>query len=201
MMSNAPRLAAAHEPLAPALAPAPRRALATTASSLPASSSRLPAASPASASSSNNARLQIFVDPTGAAGEAADGGTWSELGTRKTRVKENTPEVRKLVGTTLRQAGRAKRVAGAAPSAGARIVPFRDPAPGAGDAAPGSGAPRGEKARAKTNLAKEKEEAPPPPAQAPAKAFLPFVDEAPPPGATVPSFTPFRDEVSRRCAS
>ncbi|KJA25498.1 hypothetical protein HYPSUDRAFT_37484 [Hypholoma sublateritium FD-334 SS-4] len=200
MMSNASRPAAAHETPTPAPAPASRRALATTASSLPASSSRQPAVTPASASANNNARLQIFVDPTGEAGETADGGAWGELGTRKARVKENTPEVRKLVGTTLRQAGRTKRVAGAASGsgAGARIVPFRDPAPGTrpgeGDAGPGSGAPRGEKARTKTNLAKEKEEAPPP-AQAPAKAFLPFVDEAPPPGATVPSFTPFRDET------
>ena len=213
MMSNAPRPEPARELPAPTRAAAPRRALATTASSLPASSSRLAAPSvapPVPASSSNNARLQIFVDPTGEAGEAADGGTWGELGTRKARVKENAPEVKKLVGTTLRQAGRSKRVAGAASgsgSGGARIVPFRDPAPGqgpgAGDAGPGAPAPRGEKAKAKSSVAKEKMEAPP--AQAPAKTFLPFVDEAPPapPGATgpVPSFTPFRDEVSRRGAS
>ncbi|KAH9952469.1 hypothetical protein BC827DRAFT_1380304 [Russula dissimulans] len=57
-----------------------------------------------------NARMQVFVDPSGAsaAEEAlANGDTmttpWNELGSRKERIKENVPKVSKLSGTTLRQ--------------------------------------------------------------------------------------------------
>lgn len=75
-----------------------------------------------------NGRMPIFVDPSGDVENDPDQATnptpWPELGTRKTRVKENTVEVSKAAGSTLRQAGRSKR----APS-GSKIAVFRDPAP------------------------------------------------------------------------
>ena len=173
----------------------PRKALATTASSVPASSSRASSSrttvnstrsTTSNPPSSSNARIQIFVDPTGAEAQAAqDTNEWNDLGTRKTRIKENVPEVKKLVGSTLKQAGRSKRIASASSSGAAasgsnsKIVPFRDPAPG--DMLP---PPAPVEAAIKTPDA--------------ARGFLPFVDSpqesvATAPGA--PSFTPFRDEV------
>ncbi|KIM46706.1 hypothetical protein M413DRAFT_440294 [Hebeloma cylindrosporum] len=173
----------------------PRKALATTASSVPASSSRASSSrttvgstrsTPGIPSSSSNARIQIFVDPTGAEAQAAqDTNEWNELGTRKTRIKENVPEVKKLVGTTLKQAGRSKRIASASGSSAAAsgtssgIVPFRDPAPG--DMPP---QPAPVEAAVKTPDA--------------ARGFLPFVDgpqESVAAAPGTPSFTPFRDEV------
>lgn len=90
--------------------------------------------------------------------------------------------MKKLVGTTLKQVGRSQRLAPGSGSgtsssgSGSKIVPFRDPAP----CDPVSAAPR----------RGEQEPAPKPPA----KGFVPFVDDVPEVG--VPSFTPFRDEVS-----
>ena len=77
-----------------------------------------------------NARPQVFVDPDGSEGRAAqveETVSFPDVGTRKTRIKENVKEVSKMGGTTLKQAGKSKRVAssGAAP----RFVPFRDPGP------------------------------------------------------------------------
>jgi len=173
----------------------PRTALATTASSVPASSSRASSSrttvgslrsTPGIPPSSSNARIQIFVDPTGAEAQAAqDTNEWNDLGTRKTRIKENVPEVKKLVGSTLKQAGRSKRIASASGSGAAasgtssKIVPFRDPAPG--DMPP---PPAPVEAAVKTPDA--------------ARGFLPFVDGPQESVATAPgtpSFTPFRDEV------
>ncbi|KAI0738972.1 Mad3/BUB1 homology region 1-domain-containing protein [Daedaleopsis nitida] len=75
-----------------------------------------------------NARMPIFVDPAGDAendpNQATNPTPWPELGTRKTRVKENTVEVSKAAGTTLRHAGRATRAASSS-----RIAVFRDPGP------------------------------------------------------------------------
>ncbi|KAH9478316.1 Mitotic spindle checkpoint component mad3 [Psilocybe cubensis] len=182
----------------------PRKALATTASSVPASSSRqplprtTPAATPGIPPSSSNSRIQIFVDPTGSEAQAAEHATneWNDLGTRKSRISENVPEVKKLAGSTLKQAGRSKRIAassgagGAASGSGSKIVPFRDPEPGDMPPPP---------------VPKKKDQ--PGPAKAPAaRGFVPFVDEedgsaavaqAPAPAAAPapsPSFTPFRDE-------
>ncbi|PPQ78607.1 hypothetical protein CVT25_010571 [Psilocybe cyanescens] len=172
----------------------PRKALATTASSVPASSSRqavprtTPVTNPGIPSSSSNSRIQIFVDPTGSEAQAAEHATneWNDLGTRKTRIRENVPEVKKLAGSTLKQAGRSKRIAAssgsgaAASGSGSKIVPFRDPGPGDMPPPP---------------VPKKKEQAGP--AKAPAGGFVPFIDEEAESAAVVPptpSFTPFRDE-------
>jgi len=107
---------------------------------------------------------------------------WNDLGTRKTRIKENVPEVKKLVGSTLKQAGRSKRIASASGSTsgtGSKIVPFRDPAPGDMPLLPTP-------VEAAVN------------APASTGGFMPFVDVSQESVAAVlgtPSFTPFRDEV------
>ncbi|KAG6865947.1 hypothetical protein C0991_010202 [Blastosporella zonata] len=156
------------------------------------SSRSTPSTTSSSSRIASNAPMPIFMDPTGSESVAAEASanTWTDLGTRKTRIKENVPETKKLAGTTLKQAGRSKRVASgsgsgtsSAPS-GSRIAIFRDPAP---------------------------EEMPPPPAPAakhklgrdvpktPAKsAITPFVDAqdaAVPAVPSTPRFTPFRDET------
>ena len=75
-----------------------------------------------------NARPQVFVDPDGSEGRAVqveEAVSFPDIGTRKARVKENVREVSKMAGTTLKQAGKSKRIAssGTAP----KFVPFRDP--------------------------------------------------------------------------
>jgi hypothetical protein len=77
-----------------------------------------------------NARPQVFVDPDGSEGRAAqveEAVSFPDVGTRKTRVKENVKEVSKMAGTTLKQAGKSKRIgsSGTAP----KFIPFRDPGP------------------------------------------------------------------------
>ncbi|KAH9899318.1 Mad3/BUB1 homology region 1-domain-containing protein [Cubamyces lactineus] len=133
-----------------------------------------------------NGRMPIFVDPTGDAENDPDQATnptpWPELGTRKSRIKENTMEVSKAAGSTLRQAGKSRRVA-----SGSKITVFRDPGPSE-DAA---------------------EDMPPPPVPAAKKkekgkigsksSISIFCDEEAPskPEPSVPStpkFVPFRDE-------
>ncbi|KAI0690232.1 Mad3/BUB1 homology region 1-domain-containing protein [Cerioporus squamosus] len=83
----------------------------------------------APAPSRPNGRMPIFVDPSGDVENdpeaAANPSPWPELGTRKTRIKENTMEVSKAAGTTLRNAGRSKRTA----SSSSKIAVFRDPGP------------------------------------------------------------------------
>ncbi|KAI0356079.1 hypothetical protein OH77DRAFT_1424398 [Trametes cingulata] len=133
-----------------------------------------------------NGRMPIFVDPSGDAENDPDQATnptpWPELGTRKSRIKENTVEVSKASGSTLRQAGRSKRTA-----SGPKIAVFRDPAP-----------------------EEEAEASMPPPPLPPSKAekgksasksTIPiFRDEAEDPGKPesavppTPKFVPFRDE-------
>ncbi|KAF5368832.1 hypothetical protein D9758_003010 [Tetrapyrgos nigripes] len=176
MMSAAPVT-----PVAQAETSTSRRAvLATTSSTAPppaASSSR----HTRPPSTSSNVPLQVFVDPTGEVSQSAELETnpWPELGTRKTRIKENVPGTKKLSGTTIKQAGKSKRVTAASNSSGSKFVPFTDPGPG---------------------------EMPPPPpvrkaqgvASTPSKgAFVPFVDEpAPASGSkssssTKAAFVPF----------
>ncbi|KAG5219857.1 Mitotic spindle checkpoint component mad [Salix suchowensis] len=116
----------------PATIPAPKRvALRTTVMSASTPASR---PSPAPSSSRPNGKLQVFVDPTGEEPEVAEGNAWSDLGTRKTRVKENAPETQKMAGTKIKQLGKTQRLAtaAAATSSGSstKFVPFRDPAPG-----------------------------------------------------------------------
>ncbi|KAF5329952.1 hypothetical protein D9611_010505 [Ephemerocybe angulata] len=111
--------------------PVQRQALATT-STQPSSSSRTLGSGFSSLSSipsSSSSRLQIFVDPTGEEGETGSKSEWNELESRKTRVKENVPETKKLEGTTIKQIGKAKRIASSsrmASSSSSKIVPYRD---------------------------------------------------------------------------
>ena len=68
-----------------------------------------------------NARPQVFVDPDGFEGRAAEVEgvvSFPGLGARKTRVKENVKEVSKMAGATLKQVGKSKHIAssGAAPN-------------------------------------------------------------------------------------
>lgn len=157
-----------------------RRALATTSTSPPSfpTTTTQTQTRPRNAS---NTPMQIFVDPSGSAAQSTEMqlNAWPDIGTRKTRIKENTQGTKKLAGTTLKQAGKAKRVASG--SSGSRIVPYRDPGP---------------------------DEMPPPPPPfvsdgAPctpvrASQFTPFTDPDPePPVPSTPKFTPFCDEVSR----
>jgi hypothetical protein len=130
-----------------------------------------------------NARLQIFVDPfgEGSQSQAAEDATatpWSELGTRKERIKENIPKVSKVNGATLRQPGRQLRVTSAPAASSSRIPVFRDPAPGEG----GMMLPPNAQGRGK-----EREAVPKTPARA--------VDEIP----VTPRFVPFKDEVVSVC--
>lgn len=74
-----------------------------------------------------NGRIPVFVDPTGAEADPAEAAPWPELGTRKARVKENIPEVRKAAGTTLRQPRSAR--AGSTSAGASRIPVYRDPEP------------------------------------------------------------------------
>ena len=196
MMSNASL--PIHEPRASTSSQVPRQALATTASS--SSSVRTPQSRSGitdtlrNSTFPSNSRIQIFLDPSGTEAQAAEvnhndmTSAWEELCTRKTRIKENVPEVKKLVGTTLKQAGRSKRIASSSGSgssvttsgSSSKIVPFRDP--------PVS--PAGD-----INV---------PPLFVPTKevprGFMPQVPESAA-GVAVPGtpmFTPFRDEVGGR---
>lgn len=196
------------EPRASTSSQVPRQALATTASSSPASSSssvRTPSSRGGligtirNPTSSSNSRIQIFVDPSGSEAQTAEAihndttGSWEDLGTRKTRIKENVPEVKKLAGTTLKQAGRSKRIASSSGSgsgsgittsgSGSKIIPFRDPpVPSAGDISVPPFVPTREVPR----------------------GFIPLVDQQVPESAAgvmvpgTPKFTPFRDEVGGR---
>lgn len=165
-----------------------RQALATT-SRLPSSSSRTLGSGRSTSSpmpSSSSSRLQIFVDPTGEDSVAGSKSGWQELGTRKGRIKENVPETKKLEGSTVKQAGRAKRIASAASGASAgsssKIVPYRDT----------DDAPPPTKPASKSSGSLPKAPA--------AKGFTPFVDAqeetSAAPSLALPKFTPFRDEVS-----
>ncbi|KAF9567127.1 hypothetical protein CPC08DRAFT_703363 [Agrocybe pediades] len=218
MMSNT--YLPAPEPVA-STSSRPRQALATTSSSIPTSSSRqtssratptLGANTTGLPSTASNSRLQIFVDPTGEQAQAAEAnGTneWNDLGTRKTRIKENVPEVKKMVGTTIKQAGKTKRLASgsssgtAASGSTSKIVPFRDPGPG--DMPPPSTVPPPSVQKKAQSTA----------TKAPAKGFSVFVDDGtqsslPPkkkeqePAGKVPAargFTIFVDDESKGAAA
>lgn len=132
MTSSAPLPAASH---APEATPSSTRrpALATTSKAytptvIRPNTSLSGGSRPAAPPSTN--QIAIFVDGVGAGdlqGET-ESSPWPELGTRKSRTKENIPEVKKMAGTIIRQPGRAKRIAfGLVKS---KIVPYRDPPPG-----------------------------------------------------------------------
>lgn len=157
---------------------APRPALAQTlAPTTPVSSASLLPAS--------NSRLQIFVDPSGAESQLAEAAAneWNALESRKIRVKENVPEVKKLGGSTLKQAGRSKRIASSSSaSSSSKIIPYRDTADMPPPPMPSSSSSKDRSSSAKT----------------PDKGFVPFIDTPKETAAMVPStpkFTPFRDEV------
>ncbi|TFK26549.1 hypothetical protein FA15DRAFT_615434 [Coprinopsis marcescibilis] len=177
-------------PAAPAPTSQPsRKALAVTKSATAkfgsASSQSTVAATLPSVPSSSRAGFQIFSDTSGRGGEVIEPskGQWQDIGTRKTRVKENVPETQKLVGATIKQAGRSSRIASASGtsssgSSNSKIVPFRDPVE-----APPSARPKAKPAAS--------------------KGFVPFVDgkkeaspaPTPTPATSTPKFTPFRDEA------
>ena len=133
----------------------------------------------------SNSRLQIFVDPSGAESQLATAAAneWNALESRKIRVKENVPEVKKLGGSTLKQAGRSKRIASSSSaSSSSKIVPYRDTADMPPPPVPSSSSSKDRSSSAKT----------------PDKGFVPFIDTPKETAAMVPStpkFTPFRDEV------
>ncbi|KAL0959695.1 hypothetical protein HGRIS_011390 [Hohenbuehelia grisea] len=174
------------EPVAPK-----RKALRTTSVATP---GPRPIPAPTLSNPPPNGRLQIFVDPTGEQAEAAEGNPWPELGGRKTRVKENVPETKKMGGTAIKQAGRSKRVASAASGASSsRIAVFRDPVDSETPRiVPYRDSDAGEMPPPAAPASKSKA-APP---ETPAKpTIVPFRD----PPADVPStpqFTPFRDETA-----
>lgn len=138
----------------------------------------------------SNSRLQIFVDPTGSEPQEESRMSYPDIGTRKSRVKENVPEVQKATGTTLKNAGRVRRVASGSSTLGAstggtsKIVPYRDPGPLAFAEDGSTSAPLTPKLPPKT----------------PARnvTVVPFRDpDCPGDGVPyTPRFTPFRDEVS-----
>ena len=178
----------------PAVAPVPPRPVLATSGTTPSTHQPRPLAS-STARPAANARLQIFMDPTGSeSSEVMDTSpnAWTDLGTRKTRIKENVPEVKKLAGTTLRQAGRSKRVAsssGTSSSAStaassSKIVPYRDTDPAGMAPPPVPAAKRGQDAEPRT----------------PTKSQITVLEDCKEEiGLGVPStpmFTPFRDEVS-----
>jgi len=151
-----------------------------------------PGSSPSSRPKPPNARMQVFVDPSGASADEALAAEdtlatpWTELGARKERIKENVPKVSKLKGTTLSQLGRQQRAAPAlAVSASSRISVFRDPAPGEGDLMPPPLAAPDAKVRGKER------EVPKTPV---CSSTVPFRDEVKEPPST-PRFVPFKDEV------
>lgn len=114
-----------------------RVALATTSTSPLVDISTTPSLSTPPSANLNSRRLPVFVDPTASQSDSPDIGpainAYPELGTRKTRVKENVPEVKKMKGTTLRQAGStARRAVTRSGAGGSKIVPYKDEDAGSG---------------------------------------------------------------------
>lgn len=193
-------MTAATIPSQPAASVLPRRtALGVTSSFSAASISQAPSSSSqVDASGSRrgprlgtNARLQIFVDPSGAeSADVTDSVTpYPDIGTRKSRVKENIPEVSKAAGSTLKQAGRTRRIASGSNSGTivSKIVPFRDPGPDMDVEEKAVMAPP------PVPMSRQKDAAPKTPTRT--SAIIPFHDV--PDGGGIPStprFTPFRDE-------
>jgi hypothetical protein len=142
---------------------------------------------------SSSRGLQIHVDPTSSSSQAREIQTnpWPDLGTRKGRIKENVPEVKKMAGSTIRQPGRSARIAAGTASGSSTasvIVPYRDPDPN--DAKmlhPPTRTSKGAKGVPKT----------------PGKAVEVFEDEEEPIAQVTcsPRFVPFRDEVRQSSSS
>ncbi|PPR01810.1 hypothetical protein CVT26_013169 [Gymnopilus dilepis] len=182
---------------APVPAPSePRKALAVVSGSAgTASLASLPQPRAVSSStsrvptSSSKSRFQVFVDLTGS--ESSEGATtneWNDAGTRKSRIKENRPEVKPMAGAKLKQPGRSKRIAASSGSGAAesksKIVVFRDPEPEAKPSTPAPAVKKGGEASS---------------SKTPARAFKPFVDQVKTQSSAAvvpvtPRFIPFRDE-------
>ncbi|EDR08005.1 uncharacterized protein LACBIDRAFT_297584 [Laccaria bicolor S238N-H82] len=163
-------------------------AISTSQAPRPALAQTLAPAAPVLAASLqpvSNSRLQIFVDPSGAESQLAEAAAneWNALESRKIRVKENVPEVKKFGGSTLKQAGRSKRIASSSSaSSSSKIIPYRDTADMPPPPVHSSSSSKDKSSSAKT----------------PDKGFAPFIDTPKESAAMVPStpkFTPFRDEA------
>ncbi|KAF7325616.1 BUB1 N-terminal domain-containing protein [Mycena kentingensis (nom. inval.)] len=169
---------------------APRRpALATTSAVTPlatsATGARAQRSQPQASSSASNARFAVFEDPMAESADAG-GNAWPDLGTRKTRIKENVPATKQMTGSTLRQPGRSRRAASAAAGgASSSIVPYVDTEE---DLMPPPPPPVTKKTKSTS--------VPRTPAKTSSSGFQPFVDapETGVPPAT-PKFVPFQDEV------
>ena len=99
-----------------------------------ASSSSTPLINPPPTRPQSNARIQVFVDTPidvsstlRVSNEDEPPSAWPDLGTRKSRIKENVQEATKAAGTTLKQTGRSHRAAATANTP--KISVFRDPDP------------------------------------------------------------------------
>ena len=152
-----------------------RRTILAETTSLPSRPSAAPAFDVFSAPKPN-ARLQIFVDPTGAAAEKAEGNIYPDVGTRVSRTKENRPEVRRLGDGPLSRSRGARRNLNGAVS---RVVPFRDPP-----------------ARATFVPFRDEEDvASMPPPAGPGKQIVSGPASGEPPTTPRPTFFPYKDEV------
>lgn len=163
-------------------------AISTSQAPRPALAQTLAPAAPVLAASLqpvSNSRLQIFVDPSGAESQLAEAAAneWNALESRKIRVKENVPEVKKFGGSTLKQAGRSKRIASSSSaSSSSKIIPYRDTADMPPPPVHISSSSKDRSSSSKT----------------PDRGFAPFIDTPKESAAIVPStpkFTPFRDEA------
>ncbi|KAF9226005.1 hypothetical protein BS17DRAFT_699318 [Gyrodon lividus] len=157
----------------------------------PSSQSDVFGSNPSASGTVPNSRLQIFVDPTGAEPQEDHRASYPDIGTRKSRVKENIPEVRKAAGTTVKNAGRSRRVASGSSTTStstgnnSRIVPYRDPGP--------------EEIVDTESMPSVPTSKLPPKTPARNGTLVAFQDPDCREGGGVPStprFTPFRDEVS-----
>jgi Mad3/BUB1 homology region 1 len=173
------------------------RSPSTTAPSIHPQGDVFGSASGPSLQSKPNARMQIFVDPSGTSGEEANAAEeatgptpWNELGTRKERIKENVPKVSKLSGTTLRQPGRQQRIASASVASTSQIPVFRDPPSVEGGMMSPPPAPSGAEVGNK-----DREVVPKTPARS---LIVPFKDEVKEVPAT-PRFVPFKDDIVSVC--
>ncbi|KAJ6472635.1 Mad3/BUB1 homology region 1-domain-containing protein [Mycena vulgaris] len=170
-------MCAAALPAAPGPAVDTKRTVLATTSA--ASSSSFPARAPSAGDlpAPSNERLQVFVDADSESADAA-GNAFPDVGTRKTRVKENVPETKKMSGSMLRQPGKTKRLASAGVSTPA-FVPYVDPEAAAMPPPP---VPAAKKARDVVPRTPSKSQ------------MQPFVDDEDGGVPSTPKFVPFQDE-------
>lgn len=184
-MMTSPSLPSAPSPPSNVASTSTRRpVLATTSStSRVTRSSTAAARDQASASRPRvNARVQVFVDPSGTAVDPPEAAPWPDIGTRHSRIKENIREVRTMGGTTLKQSRRT--ASGSAP----KMSIYRDPEPG-DDADTGGMPPPPVPEKASKGKTKEK------PSTAVFRDDEAQVTPMRSPGVpSTPKFVPFRDD-------